>query len=793
VGGYEAIGTIDPVTSVIFLGSGFSLESTNLKGEHPPNGAGLRKHFISALGLPADTTYDLQILTDEFAEKDADRLSRELYSIFRISSAGPNQSLIFSQNWFRIYTTNYDDTVEICHHARGVPPRSFDIQNDVPNKLPKNSVIHLHGSIRAVTPENALSSLVLGEGSYVRQYLAKSPWYNQFQIDMRFASQIFIVGYSMADYHISALLLENPELAKKTFFIQGPRADATFIRRTKSYGQALFIGLEGLVEAITKLPRPEPLSDITRLSSFRALDPQRDKKGLKPPTANEIFDLVVFGAFNYARCVATLPNETYVISRQKEVDRLLSELPNNRSIIVDSRLGNGKTIFLYLAFIALAERRHNCFLFKDVGPEMDAEVALLKKIPRLVILFDQYTISQDVLNRLANDLPDAKFIVEIRTSIFEVRYHEISESIPKPFSRVSLNYLSKSDVSAFNALCDRAGLVAARGSASSTSGEMRDILLELFDSDNIKSKVAATLAPIFESLPRRKVLLVTTLLSSFNLSIDPSFIKTVTGVDPYHEFVSIREISDEIFEIGLDVFKIRSSVFSEYAVLNFLPAREILDCIVEAAFAAAARKSERRYRVLMSNLMQYSNLHHMLRRQPDVTQLIVGAYERLRYDERINDEPLFWLQYAIGMAENGKLAAAQEFIEAAYDRATKRDGFQTYQIDTQAFRIALQFETEASPGSAVSTFPILLEKLELINSMLNEESHRGFAIKVLESIHPFIVRRVADLSVPEKTSLTFWMNTLIDTLGQLSAEYRARSGSDQTRTILENAKRVLLN
>ena len=177
-----------------------------------------------------------------------------------------------------------------------------------------------------------------------------------------------------------------------------------------------------------------------------------------------------------------------------------------------------------------------------------------------------------------------------------------------------------------------------------------------------------------------------------------------------------------MIEIGLDVFKIRSSVFSEYAVLNFLPTREILDGIVEAAFAAAARKSERRYRVLMSNLMQYSNLHQMLRRQPDVTQLIVGAYERLRYDERINDEPLFWLQYAIGMAEDGKLPAAQEFINAAYDRAASRVGFQTYQIDTQAFRIALQMEIAAGAGSPVSTFPILVEKLELIDSMLNEES-----------------------------------------------------------------------
>ncbi len=790
--GYQAIGTIDPNNSVIFLGSGFSLESTNLKEAHPPNGAGLRKHFIEELDLPADTTYDLQILTDEFAEKDADRLTRELYNIFRVSSAGPNQETIFAQNWLRIYTTNYDDTVEICHHKRGVQPRSFDAQAEIPNKLPKNSIIHLHGSIRAVTPENVRSSLVLGESSYVRQYLAKSPWYNQFQVDLRFASQIFIVGYSMADYHISALLLENPGLAKKTFFIQGTDPDATFVRRTKSFGQALFIGLEGLVDAVTKLPRPEPISDIAKLTSFRALDPQRDKKGLKPPTVNEIFDLFVFGSFNYARCVSTLPKQTYVISRQKEVDKLLAELANYRSIIIDSRLGNGKTIFLYLVFIALAELGYNCFLFKDVGPEIDAEISLLKTVPRVILLFDQYTISQDILKRLAGDLPDAKFIVEIRTSIFEVRYHEIRESVAKPFSRVNLNYLSKDDISAFKALCERAGLASSRAATTFASAEMRDMLLELFESEHIKSKITAALAPIFDGQSRRKVLLLTTLLSSFSLSTDPSFIKTVTGVDPYSEFIGIKEISDEVFEIGLDVFKIRSSIFSEYAVLNFLSPSEILDCVVEAAFASAARKSERRYRVLMSNLMQYSNLHLMLRREPDVTKLIVATYERLRHDERINDEPLFWLQYAIGMAEDGKLPTAQEFISAAYDRAARRVGFQTYQIDTQAFRIALLMRTAASPGLPVTTFPVLIEKLELLNTMLNEESHRGFAVKVLEHIHPFLARRVTDLTVPEKTSLTFWINTVNETLGQLSPDYRARSGSDQTRVILESAKRLLL-
>jgi hypothetical protein len=787
----EDIVSIDPGTSVLLLGSGFSLESTNIRGNAPPNGTGLRQHFIGSLGLPPDTSYDIQVLADEFAEKDAEKLHRELYDIFRISSVSAEQARIFAENWSRIYTTNYDDTVEVCHLKRGVEPRSFDVSNEVPNKLPKNSIVHLHGSIRAVTADNVLSSLVLGETSYVRQYLGRSPWYNQFQTDIKFASHVFIVGYSMADYHISALLLENPGIAEKTFFIQRAKQDEMFLRRTKAYGRTLFIGIGGFSNALQTLPRPEALSDISRLRSFRALDPQRDRKGLRPPTANETFELLVFGAFNYVRCAATPNGSKYVIERQKEISSLLHEFRSNRTVVVDGRLGNGKTIFLYLAFIALAAEGWSCFLFKEEGPDIEEEIKLLGKVPKLVILFDQYAASQDMLKRLGADLPNAKFIAEIRTSIFEVRYHEIDRNVPKPFARIGLNRLSSTDIAAFKDLCSKAGLGAARLPTLSST-EMRDILLEVFESANIKAKITLTLRPIFDSPTRRRVLLLSTMLSNFHIAADPSFIRSVTGLDPFKEFMPVKDIADEIFEIGLDDFGIRSSVFAEYVVQYFLEPAEIVDCVVDAALATARRKAERQYRVLMSNLMQYSQLRQMLKGHPNASMLIPQIYERLRYDERINDEPLFWLQYAIAMDDNDNLPAANEFLDTAYARAAVREGFQTYQIDTQAFRILLRIETEGVSGQPVAKFQAIIDKLALLNSMISEESHRLFAIKVLEHIHPFVRVRGTDLTKQEKTVLVYWLATISGTLGQLSANYRAQSGSDQTRGVIESTRTLLL-
>ena len=73
------IGEVDPETSILFLGSGFSLGATNIARGNPPNGSELRRHFIKLLKLPLDTTYDLQVLTEEFAENDAKKLHAELY------------------------------------------------------------------------------------------------------------------------------------------------------------------------------------------------------------------------------------------------------------------------------------------------------------------------------------------------------------------------------------------------------------------------------------------------------------------------------------------------------------------------------------------------------------------------------------------------------------------------------------------------------------------------------------------------------------------------------------------
>lgn len=210
--------------------------------------------------------------------------------------------------------------------------------------------------------------------------------------------------------------------------------------------------------------------------------------------------------------------------------------------------------------------------------------------------------------------------------------------------------------------------------------------------------------------------------------------------------------------------------------------------------AAASRKADRVYRVLMSGLLQYSNLCELLGAGVNSNQMIRELYERLRFDERINDEPLFWLQYAIAaedVKEANQMALAEQFIQTSYDRARRRTGFRTFQIDTQALRILLLIEIQESAGVPVKRLQQILELLERINSMLGEESHRGYVIRVLEHVEPFLEKRRGDFSTPERVALTFWLAKIGETLGGLPAEFRAREGTDIIKDKLDRARQLL--
>lgn len=286
---------------------------------------------------------------------------------------------------------------------------------------------------------------------------------------------------------------------------------------------------------------------------------------------------------------------------------------------------------------------------------------------------------------------------------------------------------------------------------------------------------------------------MTMLIATHQGRISAGFIRSVVGQDPFTVLKPLEELSREIFEVSADSFRVRSAVFSAFVIEAFLDPDEVADAVVDVTLAAAARRTERSYRVLMSNMMAYTSLRRTLHGKADVDALIIGIYERLRHDDRVNREPLFWLQYAIAMAELPKLDAADEYIQTAYRRAEEMEGFQTYQIDTQAFRVALMRATAEARGRAISNSEQILSGIERIDKMLTDASHRAYAVRVLEYLQPFIDTRRVDMSPGERTAFQFWIGKVANSLASLPNDFKLATGSEVVRQRIEAAAASFFN
>ena len=289
---------IDPSGTILFLGAGFSIGATNIDGTTLPLSHDLRNELSDMLGV-SPNDYPLDTLVEEVQSRDDMDLYQILYRRFTVTKLQPHHTSILSLPWRRIYTTNFDDTVEFHHSSNNFAVPSYTTTETKPRRLQHGSIIHLHGAIRATTEDTVLEQLVLSEGAYIRQQFEKSPWYDEFIRDLRFCENCFFVGYNLRDLHISAILLQDPILRRKTYFVTKSDPDEILLNRIRPFGEVLPIGAEGFSELCKTLPKPAPSIDPHSLKAFKYVDPLKDKKTLVPPTPIEILNLVTFGTFNF--------------------------------------------------------------------------------------------------------------------------------------------------------------------------------------------------------------------------------------------------------------------------------------------------------------------------------------------------------------------------------------------------------------------------------------------------------------------------------------------------------------
>lgn len=785
------LSTITPHSSVIFLGSGFSLNASNIKQTSIPGALQLEEFIASLLKLPAKK-HRLSTLASHAIKTEPHALYDLLYNNFTCAKPTSDQESIINRPWLRLYTTNYDDVAEVIHQRSDRHLDSFTLNDKRPSKIRDGSIIHLHGSVRELSPDNLATQIVLSDEAYAGQIAVKSRWFDDFLQDIRYSEACFFVGYSASDHHIAALLLEDPTLTTKLYFIVEPDPDPLVEGQLADKGIVLSIGLPGFVELLNTLPSSEPRT-IHSIRALRLLDARPPQAAVKP-TAIEISNLFRYGNFHYGRCAGTLPHAHYVTPRKRLLDEMLSKLQTSRALILHSRLGNGKTILSDIFAIILAQQGYTCFRYRGHSRITEAELRTLAALDKLLVIFDSALDAGDFISTISNRVPRAKILVCYRTGLFDVRFEEIQESTPKPFSIVDLNRLDEEDISDLISIARGSGLQDLLPILEDRRPprEFRDLLIKAYESRHIIQQIQSMMDRAFSDRRTKMLIICAVLLKRADMRIEPHLLRRVSGSDVYSAITKGDEFLREVLASDDDGIAVRSAIFSEFVLKRFVNSLDILDVAFELTLVAQERREQEKYRMLSGWLMQYSNLTAIAGSDSPGFRLIGSHYERLRLEDEVNKEPLFWLQYAIFMVEQGDLVRANEFIDAAYARAVAFPGFKTFQIDTQAFRIRTMTAIQSHEILDEKQIEELLRRLEQMRNMVESTSHRYFVVRVLSLVRPFLERRTKELELRHKNMFVFYLRGIERALGALPPRVRATTGSDSVRADLEVAIKGLL-
>jgi hypothetical protein len=497
VEGDVPIEILDPANSVLFLGSGFSADATNIARSPVPAGHPLLERLAKALDEDPNEL-DLKSAADEFLDRFDLSLYQLLYETFTISEVLDYQRDIVSLPWARIYTTNYDDIVNL---VKGPNFPIFTFDESRPRKLPQAFAVHLHGSIRRANEENAADQLILNNRSYdviARQF---PEWFDEFKRDRRTFEACYFMGFSLGDHHITGLMSAGEESVKRTYFVTREGPKPSFVRRASVYGEIVPIGFAKFAELSKTLPKPERPQNLSALQSFKYLHPGLDSKPLADPTPVEIINLVSFGTFNQNRFFNTRDESSYVAQRSKPVEDTLEALKDSRTALVHSKLGNGKSIFTSILASKAAKQGYACLLWRRAGRNLAQDLEVITAHNRVLIIFDDYDAAIENIERVAAGAPAAKFVVTVRTSQQEVRFHEIPRRLPPNIRRVNLNTFGDGDREQLLVILRRAGAQADDlEEVVRSAREIRDIVTQLYNHSEIREKIHKVVGAVASGL-----------------------------------------------------------------------------------------------------------------------------------------------------------------------------------------------------------------------------------------------------------------------------------------------------
>lgn len=689
--------------AVLFAGAGFSYGAKNKNGEVPAANK-LKTNLLEDMGMDKSLEYGLEIVADFYKKKkSAADLVVKLKEQYNILSVAEHHKKIMSLRWKRVYTTNYDQVIEMSSKENAnknirdavILSDDFEVSN-------KNSIcVHINGYIERLNEDKLDNEFKLTDKSYSCDSLVGNPWFEFMVNDFEVASVIVVVGYSMQfDIDIKRLL-SSPEISRKVIFIEAPGIDEISKGLLESYGSCYPIGIEAFSKKIELLEKNYVPSLNFSYKSFKYMF--HDTLTSITPTYEEIVQFYTEGK----ECEKLFAKDTfgdykYILNR-KAMNYFLREYKNNKVFIAISNLGNGKTTFLHLVKNELRKENVKVYSYVHRYDLLDQEIEFIcNENQKCVVIIDNYPGHMDILNKFAQyGHRNITFLLSARNGVNLMFCKQLERALHIKIEDIHplyLNQLQDNEIKELAGIIEnnsllKDGIFDGKDSDSiirfiknDCKSNFSNLLLQLFDSSNIKKKLQKLYMDLLntEKVKVKEVVIFSLLknISSYDLSFHE--ILDLFNAD----YISIKsndiEFISEIFEQAGDYgINVRSSIISMSLVKDIIKIEDIINTM-KKAFLAADKKSGRIYLELQKSMVSHSQFLYLTDTsdERDKFVLIEEFYDHIRNTEFSKHNPFFWEQFASAYIDMKKFDLVKKCIDTALVEAKRTPYFVPFQVRT---------------------------------------------------------------------------------------------------------------
>lgn len=735
--------------AILFLGAGFSSGGKNKRGEDMKVGAGLSHAICKDLGIEASDNLTIsatRYIMDDSCKKGLPAFISFLKEEVGCVETSEAQDIITALPWKRIYTTNYDDIIELSSKKQGIQRETVTITNTryaVGRNL-EQAVVHINGYIKRLNEATFFEEFKITDDNYNRDGLLQSSWKELFETDMRREKAIVFIGYSLQYDQELVRLIANLDIKKKCIFVDVPSISGDNEFKIKLYGELYKIGVSGLADEIRAVKDAGYTARIKHkgLIGF-------EKKEIASYYSEshyssvDVVNLLVKGDLK----TEFINQEGYCIQRRDRIEEAKAKLKDKKVLIILSKLGNGKSIFLECLACSLLED-YDVYMLKDMDSYIE-DIQLMQSVPDAdnVLLVDDYGHYMQMLKSLGKDFPEnLKLVLTCRTAININLYYDLTEKFhycEDDIDMLELDEMTDGEIYELVKMFDENRLWGMYDTLSTAQkkkkikkdyeANLSQVFYLLMHSEPIRDQIKITLQVLERKMEFKSFVLAQAINSLCKLKFSyPDICKFVHISDSLLRNYSMDKDVREIVDVENHRFILSSSIFSRYLVRQGDMKREMIDMLGKL-YTECSDNDEwsKKYAVQRKFLISRSNIKLVFspKKNPSTAEEreIYSYYDSIKNLTTATDNPYFWLQFGITSLNLEQYEIAKIYLDNAYANADKMEDFDSYQIDTQYARMLLCNEISTNRNNKADA----LDRFYKAHRLLYQSSNRGMKLSYI--------------------------------------------------------------